>query len=159
MPKCTWLGGLWTALSESFLEAAVDSASPTVPALKRPGHHCFLVNFPYLSSRGQQSNTVPSRETDKPARTPQNDCKQSTQPGDGAGTIYHDKVLLWSLSGVNFIFKSFVRLSKTKSRNTVYWSHEVMRIRVTLWNGFREWTMLCISVGQGLILYLGPLTP
>lgn len=62
------------------------------------------VNFPYRPSRGQQSNTVSNPEACRPARTAGNDSKQSTQPGDGAGMIYCDKVLLWSFSEGKFYF-------------------------------------------------------
>lgn len=121
----------------------------------------FLVNFPHQPSRGHQRNTVQNPEACKPAGTPSK--AYSPEMGQEGFTVTRPcfEVFLKLI----LFFQPFVRLSKTKFRNIVYWGHVSGRTKmiIKLWNALqkKKWVMPCInliSIGLGLTLYLRPLT-
>lgn len=115
-------------------------ASPTVPELKSI---VFLVNFPHQSSRGHQRNTVPNCEACKPAGTP----SKAYSPEMGQERFAVTRSCFEVFLKLILFFQAFVRLSKTKFINIVYWGHVSgwTKVIIKLWNALQKKSGLCLA--------------
>ena len=91
------------------------------PTAQRPGHHCFLLNFPSPASRGHQRNSVSSlgawMEIKVWDRSPgRKGCKQVIEPCLTVGTAYCDWVLFLSCPEITFCYSVLLKWLKAQSR-------------------------------------------